>query len=167
MQAAFFYEPMMSKLLKTVTQFIESHHDAVAVLIYFADFKMPNTRSINKRREEVAKWILRECGHETLAYQQLFEPPLDASVAEQENKRDKLIKQILAQFEHIAPVSEEAFLHHVGSLKENQEFLKSMLATGGSILVYGTPETYDFKPLYVSQEERDLLRKMQKIWGIQ
>ena len=193
-------------------QFIRSHYQAVSLMLYLADFKMPDTTAINKRRNEVAKWVLRACGYETLADQQ------KAEQVETENRQamalcrklEKEIKEAVANLEdeekiewqrkRLADAGQNA--NRLGSLakkrrafvaafrdshlafvslpqaysvlettvsvgqSESERFLSDLLATGGSILVYGTPETSNSKPLYVSEEERDLLREMQRIWGI-
>lgn len=203
---------------------IQRHQSGVSALLYIADFNMPNTRSINQRRREISKWVLRQSGIET-GLDQLNRSNQEAdfnqvvrAYEKQTKELDKLRKKLQQSDGKTKTVNEatekeaqeieqwlsenkanyeqcdlwlqerKKLLNSINDLlkksvtraaqhtdflnclrrskSETPDSLGDMLATAGSILVFGTPETLDKNTFWVSNEERALVREMQSEWSL-
>lgn len=201
----------MGKIPQEAECFIREHGGAVALLLYLADFNMPDDTGIrNKRRNEVAKWVLRAGGCETLAWQTAFaateteqrqarnktKKMLDEIKEARANledddviawkeeklaeygrrnselsavvkKRKSLLQALRERFESLPLPGSDVFMEQVAALDEPPEFLRDLLAAGGSVLVRGIPDTHNGKPFRLSPAEIELLHEMGRRWGIQ
>nr|DAR86417.1 MAG TPA: hypothetical protein [Caudoviricetes sp.] len=202
---------MNTEYRNKISNFIQNNKNGMAALLYIADFEMPTQKAIDSRRAEIAFYVLRSIGYETLTEQsndrekngyylslkQMFntctkivnghkpETKKEALTPEeaqawlnQHNEEvrigDEWRKQykqkidiVLKNFTVMTISSHEQFQQAAQIAKtESSIHLEEMLATSGSILVYGTPATRNGKDFWVTDAQRALVRELQNIWGI-
>lgn len=196
-----------------IAHFVEQNQDAISALIYLADFQMQTQLAINARREEIALYILRSIGFETLE-NQVNERALNGyynslkrtfneytkiinGQTEIKKKNKDLVSKETAQkwlnenanevkkgdewrtqyknkidsvfknINHLTITKHDSFIQAAQRAKtQSANRLPEMLATAGSIIINGTPETYLDNPQRKAKEEHALVRELQAIWEI-
>lgn len=74
--------------------FITQHQSGISALLYIADYNMPTDRAISSRRKEIAYYVLRSIGYETLQ-DTIHERELDGqhrSLIKQQNDYESLLQ---------------------------------------------------------------------------